>query len=397
MKITVIGAGSIGSAIALDLVRRDRVSLVRVCDARARSLQEIHAEVDSSKLRSFQVDVRDRKVLESILKGSDAAIGCVPPEHSPRLARLCLSLGIAYCDLGGSTAVYNEILTLNEEARAKSVWIVPNCGLAPGLVNVLCLRGLSKFDEVETARLRVGDVPLHPEPPFNFRISWTAQKVIEDYTHPTKIIANGDLQARDALTGLEQVHFEAPFNTMEAFHTSGGLSSLAEDLEGEVQRLDYKTIRWPGHADQMRFLLALGFGDDRHIDVRTHLTYRDVLVRRLRQRLGGEYADAALMRLLFTGTVDGAPKTLVYEMVKLYDSATQMSAMRLCTGVPVALVAYLLASGQVTGGGAAPPERVVPLDLYCDLIHESGLPVTMRWYDGHLSITDTAVAQPTNA
>ena len=103
---------------------------------------------------------RDPSVLNSILKGSDCVVGCVPPHINPNLAELCLSLGIHYCDLGGNDAIVQQQLALNERAQEKSVWIVPNCGLAPGLTNILCLHGIEQFDEVEAAHLRVGDVPL---------------------------------------------------------------------------------------------------------------------------------------------------------------------------------------------------------------------------------------------
>lgn len=392
MRFTVIGAGSIGSAVASALVDREGVSLVKICDARARALEAVHQEIAHPKLRSFQVDVRDFNVLEPILRGSDAAISCVAPEFSPRLARLCLDHGIHYCDLGGGDGVLRDVLRLHDEAVQKSVWIVPNNGLSPGLVNVLCLHGVSQFDTVDLAQLRVGDVPLEPNPPFNFRISWSAQKIIEDYTNPSVRIEHGELSSCEPLTGLETIHFGAPFGAMEAFHTAGGLSSLARDLEGRVQRLDYKTVRWPGHADQMRFLLALGFGDNRSIDVRTHLTYRDVLVRRMRQRLGGEYEDAVLLRLLIRGQQEGRERTLVYEMVDRFDPDTGITAMKRCTSIPVAVVAYLIGSRRIAGGGAAPPERVIPHDLFFDLVTASGLDIQTTWYDGSVPIGNPSEA-----
>ncbi|WP_456429565.1 saccharopine dehydrogenase C-terminal domain-containing protein [Rhodocaloribacter sp.] len=385
MKITVIGAGAIGSAIAYDLAHRAEVTQVQVCDAHARSLRRLHDAVESPKLHSYQVDARDLSVLRPILEGSACVIGSVAPQMNPTLARLCLELGIHFCDLGGNDDIVREELALDEEAKARGIWIVPNCGLAPGLINILCLLGVSQFDAVEAAYLRVGDVPLHPEPPFNFRISWSANKIIDDYTNPVHRIEEGNLLLCEPLTHLERIHFGG-FRTLEAFCTAGSLALLAEALVGRVQTLDHKTIRWPGHAHQMSFLLGLGFGERRTIDVRTHLTYRDVLVRRMTQRLGGDHEDAVLMRVVIHGELEGKKTSLVYEMIDRYDETQKLTAMKRCTSIPTATVALMLASGQAPGSGAAPPERVVPKAMYCGLLIERGLTITSTWRDGYVDV-----------
>lgn len=377
-----------GAAIAEELITRSDVTQVQICDMRARALQELHERVESPDLRSFQIDVRDTSVLNSIIRGSDCVVSCVPPAQNLELAELCLDLGCHFCDLGGNDDVVRQELALAEQARKKAVWIVPNCGLAPGLVNILCMLGIKQFDEVEEAHLRVGDVPLHPEPPFNFRISWSAEKVIEDYTNPVQIIEEGQIREIEPLEREERIRFDEPFGQMEAFCTQGGLSTLTETLEDRLKTLDHKTIRWPGHAHQMRFILGLGFGEQRSIDVRTHLTYRDVLVRRMRRRLGGKYEDAVLLRVLIRGRQKGAEKTLVYEMVERYDAENDLTAMERSTSIPAAAVAVLLARGEIDHGGAAPPEDIVPREAYCESLIKRGLNITTEWYDGHVEVTD---------
>jgi saccharopine dehydrogenase-like NADP-dependent oxidoreductase len=390
MKISVIGAGSIGAAIVRELcVRSDQVSQVQVCDTRSRALQNLHEQVESPALRSFQVDARDMNVLSQIVRGSDCAISCVPPELNPELAELCLSAGVNFCDLGGNDHIVQQELDLNDRAREKSTWIIPNCGLAPGLVNVLCLHGIDQFDRAESASLRVGDVPLQPEDPFNFRISWSAERILDDYTNPAQHVQGGQIVEVDALTRDEEIHFdEEPFGTMEAFCTQGGLSTLTETLAGNIESLDHKTIRWPGHAHQMRFVIGLGLGEQRKIGVRTHLTYRDILVRRMRERLGGDYQDAVLMRVAIRGEKDGEPKTLVYEMVERFDPSTNQTAMMRATAIPTMVVAHLVAQRKgVSEGGADVPENVVPRGLYLDTVAEHGLNIKEEWYEGHVDVT----------
>ncbi|PEN13235.1 saccharopine dehydrogenase [Longibacter salinarum] len=389
MKISVIGAGTIGAAIARELcARADEVDQVQVCDTRSRALQALHDTVSSRTLRSFQVDARDTNVLSQILRGSDCVISCVPPELNPGLARLCLNAGVNFCDLGGNDSIVQKELALSDEAREKSVWIVPNCGLAPGLLNVLCMHGIEQFDKPKAAYLRVGDVPLEPQEPFNFRISWSAERILDDYTNPAQHIRDGRVVKVDALTGTETIGFgEEPFRDMEAFCTQGGLSTLTESLEGKVETLDHKTIRWPGHAHQMRFVIGLGLGEDRKIGVRTHLTYRDVLVRRMRDRLGGDYADAVLMRVVIHGMKDGREQSLVYEMIERYDEETSQTAMMRATAIPTVVVARLVSErGYVSGGGADVPENVVPHDVYMEKVSERGLDIREEWHEGHVDV-----------
>lgn len=369
--------------------RTGEVEQVQVCDTRSQALQRLHEQVDADQfLRSFQVDVRDTGVLSQIVKGSDCVISCVPAELNPELAELCLDVGVHFCDLGGEDALVDQQLALDERAREKGVWIVPNCGLAPGLVNVVCLHGIDRLDRAEAAHLRVGDVPLHPEPPFNFRVSWSAERILSDYTNPAQLIEDGQVVEAEALSREEAIEFEDPFGQMEAFCTQGGLSTLTDTLAGHVEALDHKTIRWPGHAHQMRFVIGLGLAEERKIGVRTHLTYRDLLVRRMRKRLGGDYEDAVLMRVLLRGEQDGRPTTLVYEMVERYDPATQQTAMMRCTAVPTVVAALFLArEGTVSGGGADVPEQVIPRDQFLEGVADRGLNIQSERHDGFREVT----------
>ncbi len=388
LKISIIGAGAIGSAVALDLVSRDEVAEVRVCDAGSRRLKELHGTVSSKKVRSYQVDGRDETVLRPILEGSDCVVACASPELNPDLARLSIQIGSHFCDLGGSDAIVREELDLHRKAHDQGVWVVPNCGLAPGLINLLCLLGVDQFESVDSAHLRVGDVPLEPEPPFNFRISASANKLIDDYTLPAYRIQDGEIVRVEPLSFVEDIIFDAPFGRLEAFCTAGSLTTLAGELQGRVRTLDMKTIRWPGHANQMSFLLGLGFGEKKTVDVRTHLTYRDVLVRRLQRTLGEERPDAVLLRAAISGRAGGAEKTLVYEMVARYDDADDLSAMRKTTSIPTASIAFLLATGTVEGGGAAAPEIVLPRRMLYDHLLQWGLPIQETWYDGTRTVSD---------
>jgi saccharopine dehydrogenase-like NADP-dependent oxidoreductase len=388
MTITVIGAGHIGSAIAAELTTRDEVEVVKICDSHTRSLQYLHETIDSDKLHSFQVDARDIETLTSILDGSDCVIASTSPELNPSLAERCLRIGSHFCDLGGLPDILDRHIERREEARERGLWIVPNCGLDPGLVNIICMTGIRKFDEAISAQIRVGDIPLEPEPPFSFRLAWSAEKLLDDYTNPSYRLENGSRTTAEPLTGAESIEFREPFGRLEAFRTAGSLGPLIQAVDGSFRELDHKTIRWPGHLAQMRFALSLGLAEPRSIDVRTHLTYRDVFARLLRKHLGGEFRDSVLCRVSITGEIDGTERTLIYQMIDRYDDERGMTAIRRCTSIPVVAVAIMLASGVVEGGGVEPPECIVPGTAFMADLREHGLEIEETWHDGRVAVTD---------
>lgn len=383
MQITIIGAGAMGSAIAQNLVTRQEVSKVRVCDANARSLQRLADSIDSNKLQSYQINARDVPALAPIIKGSHCVVGAMGYDRVPELATLALDSSSHYCDLGGSEEALDSLMGLSDRARQAGRWIVPGCGLAPGLVNVLSMLGVSQFERATTVHIRVGDLPVDPQPPFQFNLSWSAEKVLDDYTGQVRMIEDGALVTCKPLERVESIEFEAPFGSLEAFCTAGALQRLPDELDGKVDLLDLKTIRWPGHADRMSFLLALGLGDPLSVDVRTHLTYRDLLLRRMRQRMGAVQDDAVLMRIVIHGRANDLQRTLRYEMVERVDPTTGLSAMKRCTSIPAAVMACQLGQGLVPGGGAATPEMVIPGEPYLRELRASGLNISETWADGH--------------
>lgn len=379
MKITVLGAGAIGSVIACDLAHRPAVTHVQVVDTKASALTALAERVGSPKIRTIRADVRDERALAPILRGSACIVSCVMPAQNPKLAALALHLDTNFCDMGGDEATVQQVLELAPEAAERGRWIVPNCGLAPGLVNILVMRGIEQFESVDSVVMREGNIPLEAGPPFYHRLTYSAEKLVEDYTAPVYVLRNGEIETREPLSGVEEIDFPEPIGQLEAVYTAGKLSTLPHDLQGRVRLLDYKTLRHRGHAEGMRAVFALGFGEDRHVDVRTHLTYRDLLVRRLREHLGGTFRDAVLIRAWIVGQREGRRQALHYELLDLHDTNSGFSAMQRCTGYPAATVATLLALGQVPGGGVAPPEQIIPKGPFFDDLAARGLQIQERW------------------
>jgi lysine 6-dehydrogenase len=367
-----------GSAIAHQLVASPEVELVRLCDARPSALDALTRKLDDPKVRPVTVDARDRRTLTSVLADSDCVIGCSAPEVNPLLASIAVQVGSHYCDLGSSRSIVQEEMKLSAMAKDKGVWIVPGCGLDPGLVHILCQAAILNLDIPESGQIWVGDVPRKPEPPFNFRIGWSADKLIDDYTNAVTVIEDGELVSKKPLTEIERLSFGNGFGNMEAFFTAGDLETLWTLSNKTLKHLSHKSVRWPGHAEQMAFLLALGFGEKRAIDAQTHLTYRDVLARRLKQRLGGPFEDVVLARATASGIKDGKPTTCSYELVDLYHDEQEVSAIQRCTGIPAASIAILLASGAIKGGGTSTPECIVPIPEFLKAIQQRGLQLEFK-------------------
>ncbi len=394
MIVTIIGSGPIGSAIAQELTSRQHIREIRICDSKSRPLKNLSKEISDPRIKSFQINAKDINAVREVAVGSSCIIGATDPSTNPMLAELSIEIGAHFCDNGGNDDVAKQILKLNDPAKEKGVWILPNCGLSPGLVETLCLHAVEQFDTAHRAHIRVGNLPLEPAEPFNFRLTTSANKVIEDYSNRAHLIVDGELQSVPALSHVEHIFFDNPFGLLEAFCTAGSIVLLAGVLCGRVQELDLKTITWPGHADQMKFVLDLGFGDNRSIDVRTHLTYRDILIRAMQKKLSGEHRDAVLVRVLVSGVREGAERTVVYEMIDFYDEENRMSAMRRSTGIPTSIIADMLISGHLEGGGASPPELAIDKDYFLKELAHRGLKVSTSWYEGDLSITDQSGYKP---
>ncbi|NND71837.1 MAG: saccharopine dehydrogenase [Rhodothermales bacterium] len=395
MIVTIVGGGPIGSAIAQELAARPHITEIRVCDAKSRPLKSLANQISDRRVHSYQINAKDRNGLFSVAEGSSCIVAATDPSVNPMLASLAVELGAHFCDNGGSDDIARQVLQLHEPAKGRGVWVVPNCGLSPGLVEILCLYGVEKFDTARTARIRVGNLPLAPEDPFNFRLSTSAHKVVEDYSHHAHVIVDGEIESVEPLSNIEHVFFREPFGLLEAFSTAGSVVLLAGALSDRVQELDLKTITWPGHADHMKFVLGLGFGESKNIDIRTHLTYRDILVRAMQKHLGGMHKDAVLVRVLVSGIRDGQEQTMVLEMIDTFDDETGMSAMRRCTGIPAAIITDMLITGQIDGGGASPPEQAIDKSMFLTLLGERGLHVSETWYDGSVNITDQTEHQGT--
>ncbi len=376
MKVLVLGAGRMGLGAAYDLARNSEgVELVTVADVDEGRARAVCETLNGARVRPAQVDVEDRARVVGLMRGHDAALSCVTYFHNLGLARAALQARTHFSDLGGNNAVVDAELALDEEARAAGVNVVPDCGLAPGMVSVLAAHGAARFERLEEIHIRVGGLPQNPRPPLDYQIVFSVEGLINEYVERARVIREGQLTEVESLTEIESLDFPEPFGRMEAFQTSGGTSTLPETFLGRVRELDYKTIRYPGHCERFKLLVDLGLASSEEVEAGgARVAPRKLLGELLNRHLPADEPDLVFIRLEFAGQLTGEGfKRLRYDIVDRFDPATGLSAMQRTTSFPASIVAQMMARGVTTRRGAVPQERCIPPDAFVAELARRGI------------------------
>ena len=356
----VLGAGRMGLGAVHDLVSQPDVDGVTVADFDRSKAEQIAARYPL-KAVAAQIDCNDQAAVVELMRGHASAISCVNYWLNERLARAAIEARTHFCDLGGNNDVVDAELALDAEARAAEVNIIPDCGLAPGMVAVLVAHGASQFAKLDEVHIRVGGLPQDPQPPLDYQLVFSVEGLINEYIEPARVIRGGKVVTVESMTEIESLTFPPPFGTMEAFQTSGGTSTLVETFLGNVQALDYKTIRYPGHCEKFKTMIDLGLCGSSLLEVDgVRVKPRRVLGELLVKHLPHDGPDVVLVRVEFQG--DG--RTLRYDIIDRFDPETGLSAMMRTTAFPASIVALMMARNQTTSKGALPQERCIPPDAF---------------------------------
>jgi lysine 6-dehydrogenase len=301
------------------------------------------------------------------MRGHDSVISCVNYWYNVDLSKAAIEVGANLCDLGGNNYIVDEQLALDAQAKAAGISIIPDCGLAPGMVSVLAMHGVAKFDEVSEIHIRVGGLPQDPQPPLDYQLVFSVEGLINEYIEVARVIRDGQIAEVPSMTELEDLEFEG-FPPLEAFQTSGGTSTLPDTFLGKVQQLDYKTIRYAGHCDKFKTMMDLGLCSSREIvaDYQT-VVPRKVFGRLLEMYLPADGPDYVLVRLEFVGRREDSQtpdSRLRYDIVDKQDEATGLSAMMRTTAFPASIIAQMMARGDVATRGATPQEKAIDPDKF---------------------------------
>ena len=375
MRMLVLGAGLQGSACAYDLLQNDEVTEVRLADISTEHLPEFLAPYSGKRLIPTRLDVRDVEGVRALMRASDAIMSAIPYYFNLDLAKHAAETGVHFCDLGGNTDIVFEQKKLDAKAREKGITIVPDCGLAPGMVNILAQHGIDQLDTVDEVKIYVGGLPQDPEPPLNYQIVYSLEGVLDYYTTLSWVVRNGKREQVKALSELEPVHFDSPVGELEAFHTAGGLSTMAFRYEGKIPTMEYKTLRYPGHAKIMEAIRELGLLELEPIDVKgVRVSPRDVAVAAMGPRLTKpEGKDLVALRVTVKGKKAGAAKSISYELVDFYDDERGISAMMRTTGYSLSITGQMQARGEVQPPGVHTPDECIPAEKYITELQKRGI------------------------
>jgi lysine 6-dehydrogenase len=371
----VLGAGLQGSACAYDLLQNPEVSEVRLADLHLDHLPEFLAPYSGKRLIPTRFDVRDDEAVRAVMAESNAVMSAIPYYFNLDMARHAAEVGVHFCDLGGNTEIVFQQKALDPLARQRNVTIVPDCGLAPGMVNILAKLGIERLDKVKSVRIYVGGLPQNPEPPLNYQIVYSLEGVLDYYTTLSWVVRDGKRMQVKALSERERVDFPSPVGQLEAFHTAGGLSTMAFSYEGKIPTMEYKTLRYPGHAHIMEAIRDLGLLDTHPVDVKgTKVVPRDLVISALTPKLTKPHArDLVALRVTVEGTKDGKSKRLGWELIDFYDQARGISAMMRTTGYSLSITGQMQARGEVRPPGVHTPDECIPGERYIAELAKRGV------------------------
>ncbi|MEX1181925.1 MAG: saccharopine dehydrogenase C-terminal domain-containing protein [Gemmatimonadota bacterium] len=378
MRMLVLGGGLQGSACAYDLLQNPAVERVlladRLADASAPFLQ--HLERDP-RLQRIVVDAENETQVRAAMQDVDACMNALPYYFNLPVARLAVEAGIHCCDLGGNTAIVFEQIELDEQARAAGVSVIPDCGLAPGMVNILARACIDALEQPDTVRIFVGGLPQDPQPPLNYQIVYSLHGVLDYYTTQSWVLRAGEPYEVDALSEIELVEFPPPVGTLEAFHTAGGLSTMPWTYRGLLRSMEYKTLRYPGHADAMRTIRDLGLlATDPVVAAGQTVIPRDVFIACAEPRLRRpESHDLVALRVEARGRTAGERRTVSYDLLDYRDETTGITAMERTTGFSLAITGQLQVLGGVAGPGVRTPDEAVPADEYIRQLSARGIEI----------------------
>jgi len=354
MRILVLGYGNIGSVIAADLAENMPSTEVVIAGRRRSKADEVATAINKKNVVGIQLDARKYHELVNAVRGFDLVVGALPGDIGYQSVTAVIDAEVDMVDV---SYMPENPLALNEYAAKAGVIVVPDCGVAPGISNLLLGHSISKLDSVESIYIMVGGLPEKPVPPLGYTITWSPEGLIDEYTRTARIVENGEMVEVEALTGLERVEFPG-VGKLEGFFTDG-LRTLLYTMKG-VKTMWEKTLRYPGHVEKIKLLKDLGFFSENPIDIgNARLPPRRVTAKLFEKKLyRPEIKDILALKVEVDGIKDEAKKHYVYHVLDYCDEKHGVTAMARTTGYPASILAQLIAQKSIEEKGVIPLEKL---------------------------------------
>jgi lysine 6-dehydrogenase len=374
MRMLVLGAGLQGSACAYDLLAHTDYDVV-LADLNVDNLPAFLQPYLGGRLTAVAADANDRAGVRRLMEGVSATMSAFPYYFNQGMTVAALDAGSHFCDLGGNTQIVQEQKALQSRAVEKGVSVVPDCGLAPGMVNILAEHGIAQLDQVQSVRIKVGGLPQKPEPPLNYQVVYSLEGALDYYTTLSWVLRDGKQTQVKALSEIEHLDFPG-IGTLEAFHTAGGLSTMAQRYEGRIPTMEYKTLRFPGHAEMMAVMRDIGLMGMEPIEVKgVKVVPRDVFISIVGPKLKKDYRespDQVALRVEAEGMDKGERVLYRFDLLDRYDADTGITAMMRTTGFSLAITGAMQAAGKVKPG-VWTPDEAMPGREYIAALAERGV------------------------
>lgn len=354
MKVLVVGSGHIGSIAVEDFARNMSSVKVFIADKNVARAKEVAERIGMDNVSWIQLDASNHSEMVSTLGNFDLIMGFLPGSLGYQLIEACTEAGR---DLVDVSYMPENPLRLNEKAVKAGVTIIPDCGLAPGISNVLVGHALEKLDKVLAVKIMVGGLPEKPVPPLGYIVTWSPENLIDEYTRKTRIVKNGEIAEVETLSGLEEVEFPG-VGMLEAFYTDG-LRTLLHTVK-DVNNMWEKTLRYPGHAEKIGLLRALGFFDEEPVSVDgVSLPPRKLTAKLFERNLQRpEIKDIVVLKVEVSGIRSNQQVRHIYHMLDHFDASRGITAMARTTAYSASVIAQLMLKKAVEEKGVVPLERL---------------------------------------
>lgn len=349
-KIIVLGAGMVGSVIARDLAGDANLD-VAMADISRKNLAKL---ADVPNLTGAEVDLARPESIKAAVRTADAVVGALPSVFGLAALRAVIESDKPYADI---SFMPEDALSLDALAKQHGVTAVVDCGVAPGLANMAIGHSHAGFDQTDRVLFYVGGLPKRRHWPYQYKAPFAPSDVLEEYTRPVRMIEGGKLVVKLALSEPELIDFP-PVGTLEAFNTDG-LRSLVRTIP--AANMQEKTLRYPGHIELMRVLRETGYFGLEPVEVGgVRIRPRDLTAKLLfpKWTLEPGEEEFTILRVIVEGRKGGRRVRHTYELYDEYDAAKGMTSMARTTGFPCAIVARMLAHGELVAPGVLPPERL---------------------------------------
>lgn len=367
MNIAVLGCGNIGSVVTRDLAESLPSAEITLADYDVKRVEKAAAGIGRGKVSWVQTDASNHQKLVSTLKKFDLAVGTLPGHLGFQACKAAIAAGVDMVDV---SYMPEDVLTLHRAALKAKTCLIPDCGMSPGLGNILIGHAISKLDKVDSVHILNGGLPEKPVPPLGYVITWSASDLIDMYSRKVTIVKEGKTTRVEALTGLEDTTIQG-IGRLEAFYTDG-LRTLLHTVKG-VHEMWEKTLRYPGHVEKIELFKAMGFFDEEPLEVDgVSVSPKSVATGLFERKLGKpEIRDVVAILIRVGGTKNDREKIYSYQILDRYDEKRKVTAMARTTAYTASVVTQLLAQRMIEEKGVVPPEKTgMNEKLYVKFVNE---------------------------